>query len=90
MTETRRERRQRDIAKRKADAKARMAAAPTPPTVPVAMPWKRRARATLKLSRATDPTLWSTMMSGEASDLPGSLAAAASMALLAGRVLRRS
>lgn len=86
---TRREQRRAAIAARKAETKARLALPVTPPTEPVALPWRRRASdSRVKLQRRAEDAAWSVVMSGDARDLAGSLAAAASMVRMLGPALR--
>lgn len=86
---SRREQRKAALAARKAEKKARLAQPITPPTVPVALPWRRRVSTShQKLQRRAEDAAWSVVMSGDAHDLAGSLAAAASMVQMLGPVLR--
>lgn len=76
---TRAERRRAEIAERKAATKARLQAPVRPPTVPVALPWRRRAMgARLLRQERAEGAAWSTVMGGDAGDLAGSLAMVAS------------
>ena len=77
------------IEARRAAAKARLATPATPPTVPVALPWKRTlARGALRRQLRADEAAWSMVMSGDARDLEGSLAMAAAFVSALGPALR--
>lgn len=76
MTTTRKERRRAELAARRVATKARLQAPPVPPEVPVALPWKRRATPMAARRRAAvGGEVWSSVVSGDARDLEGSLAA---------------
>lgn len=85
MAESRRDRRRRQLAERRAATKARLGVPPTPPTVPVALPWRRRPR---PWRVRAEGEAWSTVMSHDARDLEGSLAFAAAFVGALGPVLR--
>ena len=74
---------------RKAATKARLAAPPTPPTVPVALPWKRtHSRGAMRRQRWAEDAAWSTVMSGDAADIEGGMLAVATLVSALGPVLR--
>lgn len=88
-SDERKERRRREIAERKAAAKARLAKAAEPPTVPVALPWRRRpSGAKLARQERAEGAAWSMVMSGDAGDIAGGLAAAATMVHAVGPFLK--
>jgi len=89
VAESRKERRRAELARRRLETKARLAAPVTPPKVPVALPWRRRGSpAQIARQQRADDAAWSTVMSGDASDLEGGLLAAAAMVHALGPVLR--
>lgn len=86
----RREARRLAIAARKAAAKERLRAPVTPPTEPVALPWRRRpSKVKARKQRRAEEGAWSMVMSGDADDVEGALAAAAVMSGAVAGMLRR-
>lgn len=90
MTRDRRERRRLAIAARKAETRARLSVPASPPTVPVALPWRRRpTSAALRRQQQAETATWSMMMSGDTTDLEGSLATLAEFVRRLGPALER-
>lgn len=90
MTRDRRERRRLAIAARKAETRARLSVPASPPTVPVALPWRRRTTGVaLRRQWQGETPSWSMMMSGDTADLEGSLDALAEFVGRLGPALER-
>jgi len=92
-------RRREAIRERKAATRARLSVPPTPPRVPVTLPWRRRATGgALRRQARAEGAAWSMVLgaegmtpvvSGDAGDLEGSLAAAVTMVNALGPFLAR-